>query len=262
MIRYLRLYGKFLEFSFSRGFEFRFDFCVRIVMDIIYYIVNILFYKVIFSHTSLLAGWNEQQGQIFVAGYLLVDALIMAVFADNLFFLPTLIQNGDLDYYLVRPVSSLFFVSLRSFSSSSLINVLIALGFVGWTIAHGSEGVVMSRIPLFLAMLTNGAILHYIMAMFLVTLVFWSQSGRGLLGLAWSLSKFMEKPHGVFSGVLRYLLLTILPFSLMASLPASYLFGEVNGGMVLHISVVTSLLFGLMVMCWRLGLRNYTSASS
>ena len=33
MIRYLRLYGYFLRFSFSRAMEFRFDFFFRIFMD-------------------------------------------------------------------------------------------------------------------------------------------------------------------------------------------------------------------------------------
>lgn len=262
MMRYLRLYAKFLEFSFSRGFEFRFDFFVRIVMDIVYYTVNILFYKVLFTHTNLLAGWSEGQALIFVAGYLLVDAVIMAVFADNLFFLPNLIQSGDLDYYLVRPVSSLFFVSVRSFSASSSVNVLIALSFLAWALGHGSSEVHFSRLPLFLLLLMNGAFLHYIISMFLNTLVFWTHSGRGLLGVAWSLGKFMERPHKIFTGKLRLVLLSLLPYGLMASVPADYLFGGASAWTVAYIFVWSAIVFALMTACWRKGLRSYSSASS
>ncbi|MCB0385330.1 MAG: hypothetical protein KDD43_08040, partial [Bdellovibrionales bacterium] len=68
MIRYLRLYMYFLRFSFSRAMEFRIDFFFRIFMDLIFYIVNILFFKVIFIHSDLLAGWTEPQVFIFVSG--------------------------------------------------------------------------------------------------------------------------------------------------------------------------------------------------
>src|SRR5580692_8264119 len=96
LTRYLRLYGHFLAFSFSKSFEFRFDFFSRILMDVVYYAIAIFFYQVIFLHTSLLGGWNEKQMMVFVAGYCMVDAINMSVFANNLFQLPTFVNRGDL----------------------------------------------------------------------------------------------------------------------------------------------------------------------
>ncbi|HEX4926103.1 MAG TPA: ABC-2 family transporter protein, partial [Bdellovibrionales bacterium] len=102
MMRYARLYAYFLRFSFSRSMEFRLDFTFRIIMDLLYYVVQIVFYKVIFLNTPGLAGWNEGQIMIFVSGYLIVDALNMTLFSNNLWWLPTYVNRGDLDYYLVR----------------------------------------------------------------------------------------------------------------------------------------------------------------
>jgi rhomboid protease GluP len=44
MRRYLTLYLYFLRFSFSRALEFRVDFLFRVVMDVVYYAVNIAFF--------------------------------------------------------------------------------------------------------------------------------------------------------------------------------------------------------------------------
>jgi ABC-2 type transport system permease protein len=60
MKRYLNLYIHFLRFSFSKAMEFRLDFSFRILMDVIYYIVNIMLFKVLFLHTDLIGGWNEE----------------------------------------------------------------------------------------------------------------------------------------------------------------------------------------------------------
>src|SRR5690606_38761263 len=120
---------------FSKAMEFRLDFTFRILMDIIYYVVNILFFKVIYLHTPVLAGWTEEQMMIFVASYLLVDAINMTFFSTNMWWLPYHINRGDLDYYLIRPVSPLFFLSLREFSANSFLNLLMALGIFTWTLA-------------------------------------------------------------------------------------------------------------------------------
>ena len=43
------------------------------------------------------------------------DAIHMTVFSNNMWWFPIFINRGDLDYYLIRPVSSLFFLSLRDY---------------------------------------------------------------------------------------------------------------------------------------------------
>ncbi|MDH5656321.1 MAG: hypothetical protein OEZ34_10455, partial [Spirochaetia bacterium] len=83
-MRYLILYLYFLRFSFSRAMEFRMDFFFRIFMDVVYYSINIIFYRVLFLHTPHIAGWGENEIMVFVAGFLFVDALIMTVIGNNM----------------------------------------------------------------------------------------------------------------------------------------------------------------------------------
>ena len=98
MARYLRLYLQFLSFSFSRSLEYRMDFWFRIVMDCMFYAVELIFFTVLYQHTDLLGGWNYDQVLIFVSGYLIIDAIHMTVFSNNLWWLPIYVNKGDLDY--------------------------------------------------------------------------------------------------------------------------------------------------------------------
>ena len=65
-MRYLRLYAHFMRFSFSRAMEFRLDFFFRIFMDTLWYAHHLVFFWVVYRHTSLLGGWTlvRETGQI------------------------------------------------------------------------------------------------------------------------------------------------------------------------------------------------------
>jgi ABC-2 type transport system permease protein len=261
LFRYFRLYGYFLRFSLSRALEFRFDFFFRIVMDLLFYGVQFAFYKIIFLNTPALAGWSEPQILVFIAGYCLVDALQMTFFSNNIWGLPNLINRGDMDYYVVRPVSSLFFVSLRDFAANSFVNLLFAIGILIWAIARYPEPLNMGKVVLFGFLLINGAFIHYIMNMLLILPVFWTHGG-GLQQVFWNLSRVMERPDRIFQGWVWRLFTTLLPFSLMASVPARLLMEEFNTGLFVQLVLVTACMFTVLVLFWRAGLRAYSSASS
>lgn len=261
-MRYLRLYLHFLRFSFSRAFEFRVDFFLRIVMDCVYYAVSIAFFSILYSRTGLVGGWTLDQAYVFVCGLLFVDAIHMTVYANNMWMLPQFINKGDLDYYLVRPVSSLFFLSLREFAANSFLNLLIAAGLVAWSLARYPEPLGAARVVAFLALLVNGGFVMYVLRVLFIIPVFWVHSPRGLDELHFAIEKLGERPHQIYSGWLRGLLLTVLPFGLLSSLPSHVLFDGLTIERAVNVTVVTAGLFGVAVWLWRRGLRAYSSASS
>lgn len=262
MLRYLRLYASFVRFSVSRALQFRLDFWFRVVMDLVFYAVHLAFFNVIYRHTSLLGGWTLDQSYIFVCGVLVVDAVIMTVASNNLWWLPILVNHGDLDYYLVRPVSSFFFVSLREFAANSFVNLLMAGGLLVWALARYPEPLGAGRIVLYLLLLAVGSLLYFLIRMLAVIPVFWLHTSRGLDELSFSLFKLAERPHQIYGSRLRLLLVTALPMALIASVPAQLLFTGPAWRPLAGIAVVTAGLLALTLAFWRRALRAYSSASS
>jgi ABC-2 type transport system permease protein len=262
MWRYLKLYSYFVRFSLSKSMEFRLDFFFRVFMDTFFYVVNILFYKIIFLDTGMLAGWSEPQVLVFVSGYLVVDAINMTVFSNNSWWLPIYINKGELDYYLVRPVSSLFFLSLRDFAVNSFVNLIMALSLLAWALWQYPEPLGIGRIFLFGLLLVNGTFLYHLVRLLSIIPVFWIHSGRGFEQLFWGLSRSMERPDRIFSGWVRRVLTTVIPYSLMASFPARVLFEGINVNLLLHLALVTVAFWLFVVWLWKMGLKAYSSASS
>ncbi len=262
MKRYIRLYFHFLRFSFSKAMEFRLDFSFRIIMDIIYYTVNILFFKVIYLHTPMLAGWNENQMMIFVSGYLLVDAINMTIFSTNMWWLPYYINKGELDYYLIRPVSPLFFLSLKEFSANSFLNLMMAIGFFTYSLNQYTGPFDTLDIFLYVLFLLNGSMIYFCTQMLMILPVFWTHSARGFVDLFYSLGLAMERPDRIYKGWLRVLFTFILPFAVIASFPARFFLEPFDWKLFVHTAVVTVFIWSLMLFVWKKGLQNYSSASS
>jgi ABC-2 type transport system permease protein len=261
-VRYLRLYLHFLRFSFSRALQFRLDFFFKIIMDLIFYVVNIGFYKILFLSTPSLAGWSESQTIVFVSSYLLVDALHMTVFASNMWWLPFYINRGDLDSYLTRPVSTLFLISLREFAANSFINLLFAIGIFSWALTQLDYSYNLTDFLLYVGLILNGVLLHYVLQMIFIIPVFWTQSNRGFNDFFFSMGISIERPDLIYKGPLRWVLTFILPFALIVSFPARIFFETQSESLLMHLFGVTVVMWVIMLTFWRKGLKAYSSASS
>lgn len=262
MTRYLRLYAYFLRFSFSRAMEFRLDFFFRIGMDAIFYLVHLTFFWLLYQQSDFVGGWDFDQTMIFAAGVFVGDAVHMTVFSNNTWWFPIFVNKGDLDYYLVRPVSSLFFLSLRDFAANSFLNLLLALAILLWALLRYPGPLPTERLLLYGVMMGLGMFLNYVLQMIFLIPVFWTQSGAGLREIWFSLERYAGRPDGIYRGWLRRILTSILPFALIVSFPTRILFGGDVGTLVLHMSIVTGLAFLVLLVLWRFGLKAYGSASS
>lgn len=260
--RYLRLYAYFLQFSFSRAMEFRLDFTFRIVMDCLFYVVQIVFFWVLYRHTLSIGGWNYDQMLIFTAGFLVLDAVNMTVFSNNMWWLPVLINKGDLDYYIVRPVSSLFFVSLREFAANSFINLLIAWGIMAWALLRYPGELQPMNVLAYIILMPLGNFLYYLVHMWFLLPTFWLHSSQGLWQIFYQVEKYAERPHQIFAPWLRRIITSVVPLGLMVSYPTHVLFDGLSVRTALHIGVVTVGAFCVTVWLWGRGLRAYASASS
>jgi ABC-2 type transport system permease protein len=262
MRRYLRLYAYFLRFSFSRAMQFRLDFFFRVGMDTLWYAMHLTMFAVLYRHTSEVGGWNRDQMWVFLGGVFVTDAIQMTLVSNNLWNFTQAVNKGDLDYHLVRPVSTLFFVSLREFAANSFLNLVIAAGILVWAIARYPGGLDPWAVAAYVPLLLLGGFIHYCLQLLFLLPVFWIHSGAGLRDVFWTMDAYTSRPVGIFTGWVRRMLVSILPLALVVSFPTRALLEGPSASLVLHVVGAAVAAFAVLLFAWKRGLLAYSSASS
>lgn len=261
MQRTIFLLYSFIKFAFSKDLLFRSDLVGRMTMDLIYYVVSVLYYKILFLHTSTLGGWSESQALILVGAFTVMDALHMAFFSNGTWQLIGDINSGAFDYALTRPISPILF-TFRGFSVASFVDLLFALGFLIWAICQSTVSFSFDELLIFSILLMNGVFIFYLLRILSITPSFWSQGRLGLSESIFQIYPLIETPDPVYSTWTRRVLLTILPLSMIASFPVRILYEGLTWKALCHVIGVSIGLLLFVNFIWRKGLKAYSSASS
>ena len=138
----------------------------------------------------------------------------------------------------------------------------IAIGILVWAIGRYPDALGAGNIALYCVLLAMGCFLNYAMNMLFMIPVFWMHNAAGLRDTFWGLGRFSGRPDGIYTGWVRRILTSILPFAIIISFPTRALFGDQMLEITMHMSLVVAVAFALLVITWRFGLRAYASASS
>ena len=261
-MRYIKLYLYFLRFSISRAMEFRVDFFFRIIMDFVIYLVHFLFFKILYLHTDIMGGFSQEQAMIFVSSYIFQTAFIMTFLANNIWWFPIFVNKGDMDYYLLRPVSSKFFLGLRDIAANSAVNLVLASALLFWSFSKYSEVIPWPNLILYCLFMIIGTYIYFALRMSMILPVFWFHSGRGFDEIFWNMQYIIQRPDGIFTGIVRTTFTTILPFCLICSFPVRFLFEGVNWSLITHILIVMLGIGLFFHSLWYFAIKSYSSASS
>ncbi len=261
-MRYFRLYLHFIRFSFTKALQFRFDFTFRIFMDLVFHTLNLVFFRILFNHTTLIGDWNQSQVTLFVTSFILFDGIYMTVFATNAWWLPEHINKGELDYYLTKPVSPLFFFSFKEFAANSLMNLFFGIAIFSWALTQLEFSFHFFQLLLYILLIINGAFLYFAMQLLMYLPTFWTQSPRGFDMLLHGLDPILKYPISIQKYLMRTVFTFLLPLNIVLSYPAKIFFNEAPIKGVLIILVCTTLFWLFISWLWRSGIRQYSSASS
>src|SRR6516164_8820650 len=67
--RYLRLMGAFARYCLANELAFRGNFIAKIILEVLWLGILLVFYDTIFSKTTVVAGWDRSQYLVFVGCY-------------------------------------------------------------------------------------------------------------------------------------------------------------------------------------------------
>lgn len=261
MRRYFKLYWSFLANCLIREMEFRWNFLLYSLINLIWAVLALLTFVFIFGHVTTVSGWTLEQMLLLTATFYFFDRIFDAFFEINFFRFNSLVNSGELDLVLTKPISARFFVSLRQFSFASLFAAASMLVLIIWLIAKYFWPVVWTGLLFYGLLLALGLVIVYSLWFSTLLLVFWLGNIENIHHLFRPIYEVTRIPIDA-TGKLKPFLTFIIPLAFVATIPAQSLIGKLSPWLILYGVFAAAVLLWLSHRLWLFALKHYTSASS
>jgi ABC-2 type transport system permease protein len=231
------------------------------MVDIIWMAVEVSLFSVLYSNVTQIAGWTKVQVFFFLGIFFSSDALFTVFFQRNFWNFSDLVNRGELDILLTKPVHPLFLALSRSINLSAVLNILLGMVItIKYAPAAGFSGGIRWLLVGF--WLIIGLLTALLLRFTFSIWVFWTDRSWALSRMYYQFFAFATKPDTIYPTAIRYLILTALPFAFIGSVPTRALLYGLNIREYLNMILVMSLFFILNSVLWKRGLARYQSASS
>jgi len=259
--KYLSLYAAFFKVSAVADLEFRLNFVLLVCAEFILYSTQLILFEVLYRHTNIIGEWNLAQMRVFIFLVLFIDSIYMILWDPNFATFTDNVRKGTLDLLLVKPINSMFMLSSQKISISHIPCLFITgAGFI-WSI---------NQIPdfnywkiLWLIILVPAGLSVIFAGRFALNCSAILFTRADFLQYLWySMFRLGLRPDAIYSGFLRFVLIFVLPFAMIASIPARVLLEPFNPIFIVWALVLPTLLIWGLRRYWAYCLRQYSSASS
>src|SRR5260370_41560896 len=116
--------------SLIREMSFKANFILWMVVELLWFLGQIVFIEVLFQYVDQIGDWSKWQVVALVGTHQLIAQIFQAFFYVNLANLPELGLTGKLDLMLLLPANAQFAVSTRKFGMDNIVNALVGVGIV------------------------------------------------------------------------------------------------------------------------------------
>ncbi|MGE3913981.1 MAG: ABC transporter permease [Chloroflexota bacterium] len=260
--RYARVYRACIRNCLARELEFRTSFLLSAGSTILWAIFSMVLAGLVFTNVREVAGWDLNRMFMLTGSFLIVEGLSSALFHRNMQRLSEMVNKGELDFVLIRPISSQYLVSIRYVNFGELPTAVVGAGYV--VIGIGRLGLTPGPVEIasYVLLLGSALLSLYSLWFMAVTLVLWTGRINNISAILPPFVEMARMPSDVFRGLVKPLLTYGLPIAAIATLPSKALLGILDPGMVPYQMVLAAVLLWLSHRFWNYSLRRYTSASS
>lgn len=261
--RYLGLYGAMWRNSVVREMGFKTNFLLWIVVELLWFALQVSFISVIYLHTERILDWSKWQVVLLVGANHFIQQLFTALFLTNCMNLSELVRTGKLDFFLLLPVNTRFMVSFRQVDLGAFINAGSALVVMGYAAAQLGLVPGVGQVAAFLLLCVAGILIHYSLMFALASISFWTVRAQGIVWGYYNLFNIARLPDSAFRGAFRAVFTFVLPMLLVSNVPVRVLTARLESSASLWLLLLMTAACALVSEAvWRLSVRRYTSASS
>ena len=261
--RYLAIYAALWKTSVTREMSFKGNFLLWILVELLWFGLQLAFVGVIFSQTTTVGTWTVWQVVLLTGTSNFIQEIYQAFFLVNCTNLSELVRTGKMDFLLLLPVNTRFLVSTRQVDLPSFANAAFAVCVMAFAAGKLHLHPTTAQIFVFAVLCVVGLVVHYSLMFMLASVSFWTVRAQGIVWGYYNLFNIARMPDEAFRGAFKAVFTFALPVLLVSNVPVRVLADKLTSPAawlaLLGLAVVWTL---ISEWFWRFSTRRYTSAST
>ncbi|MDJ0511490.1 MAG: ABC transporter permease [Crocosphaera sp.] len=257
---YLQVLRLFWMTAIAAELEYRLNFFIAVLSSLTN-LVGSLFSLYLFYQTDYtFPGWSWQESLIVLGMFTLLNGVSSTLLVPNLNRIVEQVQQGTLDFILLKPISSQYWLSLRSFSPWGLSDLVFGLIII----IYASHQLQFNISNYFLSMITVGfAIISLYSIWFMLGATsIWFVKIYNVTEVLRGLLEAGRYPIAAYPTAYRIFFTFVVPVTFLTTVPAETLLGKNQEIWLLFSGLLAIFLLIISHYFWQFALKFYTSASS
>lgn len=260
MQRYLKVLRLFWSAAIASELEYRINFFIA-TLSSLGNLAGSLFGLFLFYRTGYtFSGWSWEAALVVLGIFTLLQGFSATFLASNLNRIVRHVQEGTLDFILLKPIRSQFWLSTHTLSPWGLPDLVfgsIIIGYAGKRLGVGINDYLLGVLPLLFSL-----VILYSLWFMLGSTTIWFVK---IYNVTEVLRGFLEAgryPIAAYPTAYRFFFTFVIPVAFLTTVPAQALLGRSEISWLIGAAILAVALFSVSTWFWRFALRFYTSASS
>jgi len=260
--KYLKVYKKFLHTSLASELEYKTNILVDLITAILSLIGSIFLLSIFFQNNGDIGGWKFEQALIIQGIYTILNGITNTWFNPNLSEIVKHIREGTLDFVLLKPIDSQFFISFKKINPSGFLEIMLGFFLLFFCIRINQINLDLSFLTLSLITISCSICILYSLWFFISTSTIWFVKTWNAIEVLRSFLYIGRFPLNSFSFSLRVFFSIFIPIAFITTIPSEVFLGLSQFWKILLEVIVASVFIITSRKFWLFALRSYSSASS
>jgi ABC-2 type transport system permease protein len=260
MERYFKLIGLFWSSAIASELEYRINFILATLSSMGNLAGSLFGLSLFYSKGYTFTGWSWQEALLVLGIFTFLQGFSSTFLAPNLNRIVRHVQDGTLDFVLLKPIRSQFWLSTHTISPWGLPDLIFGCILIGY--AGSQLGITIGSYLFSLIPLGFGLVILYSLWFMLGATSIWFVK---IYNVTEVLRGFLEAgryPMVAYPTAFRFFFTFIVPVAFLTTIPAEVMLGRSQLVWLTSAGLLALGLFLISSWFWRFALRFYTSASS
>ncbi len=259
--KYFRVYKTLLGLNLSALTAYRGGFFAMMASSVVWGSFQYISVLLLTSRVKSIFGWTRNELIVLTAAYSFFWGIFHFVLARNFSRISRVIDYGELDLILAKPMDSQFLMSFWMMNFPGLFRTILGSVILIYMLSITHTVVTAANVVGFFILGLCGLTLIYSFWFIMVTFLIWYPRLSNVIELLYNITGITRYPPQIIYEAKNFVLFFLLPLTLAMATPTKVLLNKIIYGDVAWLLFFAFIFFVLSRWFWKFALKFYTSAS-